>query len=92
VGLTIHVSLFLYGVCLGLKQMFKLPTYHPLVVPVAWLCGICALLFAGNYAEVNEFLFHSYVPLNLLMGVALPFLLCLWAAIFMRKGRAGQSG
>jgi spore germination protein KB len=89
VGLMIRIALFFYGVCLGLAQLLRLPAYHPLVVPVAWLGGACAILFAGNYAEVNEFLFHSYVPFNLLMGVVLPLVLCVWAAVFLRKRMAG---
>ncbi|MFD1360197.1 GerAB/ArcD/ProY family transporter [Lentibacillus salinarum] len=60
IGLMVRIALFFYGLSLGLAQAFRLDTYQPLVIPLAWLIGIGAILFAGNYAELNEFFFESY--------------------------------
>lgn len=81
VGLMIYISLFLYGLCLGSAQALKLKNYHPLVIPFAWLTSVGAYLFASNYAELNEFLFASYVPINILMGAVIPLLLLGWCII-----------
>ncbi len=35
VGLMIRISLFYYGLALGTAQVFRLTTYHPLVIPFA---------------------------------------------------------
>lgn len=75
VGLMIRISLFYYGLSLGIGQALRLTTYQPLVIPLAWLIGVGSFLLAKNYAELNEFLFQSYVPLNLLMGAAVPLIL-----------------
>lgn len=85
VGLTVRISLFFYGLSLGTAQALKAATYRPLVIPFAWLIGVGATLFARNYEELNEFLFKSYVPLNLLMGAALPLILCLFAINRLKK-------
>lgn len=88
VGLMIYISLFFYGLCLGLAQALKLHTYQPLVIPLAWLIGVGAIVFAKNYAELNEFLFQSYVPLNLLMGALIPVVLLLISKTsFLHKKR-----
>lgn len=81
VGLMIRISLFFYGLSLGLAQALRLHTYQPLVIPLAWLIGIGAVLFAKNYSELNEFLFESYVPLNILMGAVLPVALLMWGLV-----------
>ncbi|WLD93760.1 endospore germination permease [Alkalihalobacillus sp. AL-G] len=87
VGLMVRISLFFYGLSLGTAQALKLNVYQPIIIPYAWLIGIGSILFAKNYAELKEFLFQSYVPLNLLMGAALPLLLLLITVIFFRKRR-----
>lgn len=81
----IHISLFLYGLSLGLAQAFRLDTYRPLVIPLAWLTGFGAILFAVNYAELNEFFFESYVPLNILMGAIIPVGLIVALIVFRRN-------
>ncbi|WEG14654.1 endospore germination permease [Pullulanibacillus sp. KACC 23026] len=81
VGLMIYISTFLYGVSHGTAQALKLKTYHPLVIPLAWLTGVGAYLFATNYSEINAFLFQSYVPVNILMGAIVPLLLLIWCLI-----------
>ncbi|HEX6923028.1 MAG TPA: endospore germination permease [Bacillales bacterium] len=91
VGLMVRISLFFYGFSLGLAQAFKLNTYRPLVIPTAWLIGVGALLFAKNYAELNEFLFESYVPLNILMGAVIPLGLLIWGIVRLRKNRENKS-
>ncbi|WP_164670170.1 GerAB/ArcD/ProY family transporter [Virgibacillus doumboii] len=91
VGLMIRISLFFYGLSLGLAQAFKLNTYQPLVIPLAWLIGIGAILFANNYAELNAFLFESYVPLNILMGAIIPVGLLLVSIVFFRNAKKNIS-
>ncbi|MBP1948639.1 GerAB/ArcD/ProY family transporter [Virgibacillus litoralis] len=86
IGLMIRIALFYYGLSLGLAQALKLNTYQPLVIPLAWLIGIGAILFAKNYAELNEFLFESYVPINILMGAILPLALFIWGYKKRKKG------
>jgi spore germination protein KB len=85
VGLMVYISLFFYGLCLGVAQTLRLHTYQPLVIPFAWLIGGGAIVFAKNYAEINEFLFQSYVPINLLMGAVLPLVLYWVAKARLRK-------
>ncbi len=85
VGLMIRISLFFYGLCLGLAQSLRLHTYQPLVIPLAWLIGVSAILFAKNYVELNQFLFQSYVPLNILMGAALPLVLYISGLVILKK-------
>ncbi|HEX7064704.1 MAG TPA: endospore germination permease [Bacillales bacterium] len=85
VGLMIRIALFFYGLSLGMAQAFKLNTYRPLVIPLGWLIGVGALIFARNYAELNQFLFESYVPLNILMGAIIPLILSIWGVIEMRR-------
>ena len=85
VGSMIRIALFFYGLSLGIGQAFKLSSYKPLVIPLAWLIGIFSLLFAKNYAEFNEFLFQSYVPLNLIMGAFIPVILIALTMVFFRK-------
>ncbi|NMD70906.1 endospore germination permease [Bacillus sp. DNRA2] len=85
VGSMIRISVFFYGLSLGIGQAFKLTTYQPLVIPLAWLIGIGSLFFAKNYAEFNEFLFQSYVPMNLIMGAAIPILLIVLTMIFFKN-------
>jgi spore germination protein KB len=90
VGLMIRISIFFYGVCLGTAQALKLKSYHPLVIPFAWLIGVGAILFAKNYAELKEFLFQSYVPLNLLIGVVIPLFLLLVTVFRFHKRKSIQ--
>jgi spore germination protein KB len=85
VGLMIRISLFFYGLCLGTAQIIKTDTYKPFIIPFAWLIGVGALFFAKNYSEINEFLFQSYVPLNIVMGAALPLLFLLITIMLMKK-------
>jgi spore germination protein KB len=85
VGLMIRIALFFYGLSLGIGQALRLPSYQPLIIPLAWLIGVGAILFANNYAEFNEFLFLSYVPLNLLMGVLLPIMILFVSALYERN-------
>ncbi|CDQ20797.1 GerAB/ArcD/ProY family transporter [Halobacillus karajensis] len=87
VGLMIRIALFFYGLSLGLAQALRLTTYQPLVIPLAWLIGICTIIYAANYAELNEFLFKSYVPLNILMGAIIPTLLLLVSKVFFRNNK-----
>lgn len=91
VGLMIRISLFFYGLSLGTAQAFKLKTYQPLVIPLAWLIGVGAILFVNNFQELTEFLYQTYIPLNLLMGAALPVALILYAR-FVMKRRANIHG
>jgi spore germination protein KB len=91
VGLMIRISIFFYGICLGTAQALKLTSYHPLVIPFAWLIGVGAILFAKNYAELKEFLFQSYVPLNLLIGVVIPLFLLLVTVFRFHKRKSIQS-
>lgn len=86
VGLMIRISLFFYGLCLGTAQLFKTITYRPFIIPFAWLIGVGAVFFAKNYSELNDFLFQSYVPLNIIMGAAIP-LLFLIITVMMKKER-----
>ncbi|MED4223801.1 endospore germination permease [Neobacillus cucumis] len=85
VGLMIRISLFFYGLSLGTAQILRISTYQPLVVPMGWLIGVGAILFSKNFTELTEFLFKTYVPLNILMGVVLPLLFFLWAMVIRRK-------
>ncbi|MGM0873275.1 MAG: GerAB/ArcD/ProY family transporter [Bacillota bacterium] len=91
VGLMIRISIFFYGLCLGTAQALNLKTYQPLVIPFAWLIGVGAILFAKNYVEIKEFLFQSYVPINLLIGVVIPVILLLFTLFKFRKGKSFQS-
>ena len=91
VGLMVYISLFLYGLSLGSAQALKLKTYHPLVIPLAWLTSLGAYLFANNYAELNEFLFSSYVPLNILMGAIIPLALLGWSLLRGKSVRSENS-
>jgi spore germination protein KB len=84
VGLMIRISDFFNGLSLGLAQVFKLHTYQPLVIPLSWLIGVGSFLFAKNYSELNDFLFQSYVPLNIIMGAFIPVLLFI-AAVALKK-------
>jgi spore germination protein KB len=85
VGSMVRISLFFYGLSLGIGQALRLPSYRPLVIPLAWLIGVGSILFAKSYEEFNEFMFESYVPLNLIMGSIFPILLFLIAWIFFRN-------
>ncbi|MFC4617110.1 endospore germination permease [Camelliibacillus cellulosilyticus] len=85
VGLMIRISLFYYGLSLGIAQAFGLKSYRPLVVPLGWLIGVGAVLYAQNYAELNAFLFESYVPLNLLMGALVPLILWICSTFIVHK-------
>lgn len=85
VGLMIRISLFFYGLCLGTAQFFKTNTYKPFVIPFAWLIGVGAFFFAKNYSEINEFLFQSYVPINIIMGAAFPLLFLCIAMMLIKK-------
>jgi spore germination protein KB len=84
VGLTMRVSMFYYALALGTAQAFRMERCQPLVIPLGWLIGVGAILFAKNFQELKDFLFHIYVPLNILMGVLLPMLLLLIGMI-LRK-------
>lgn len=85
IGLMVRISLFFYGLSLGMAQALKLNTYRPLVIPLAWLIGVASILFAKNYTELNQFLFESYVPLNILMGAALPLVLLILGLVKVKK-------
>ncbi|MFD2924548.1 GerAB/ArcD/ProY family transporter [Halobacillus naozhouensis] len=91
VGLMIRISLFFYGLSLGLAQALRLNTYRPLVIPLAWLIGVGSILFASNYPELNEFLFKSYVPLNILMGAVIPLTLFILGLMRFKNSR-NQNG
>lgn len=91
VGLMIRISVFFYGLCLGLAQSLKLPSYQPLIIPLAWLIGVGTILFIKNFAELNSFLFESYVPLNILMGALIPLILLLLALIKLKVRKGNQS-
>jgi len=84
-GLTIRTAIFFYGLSLGTAQAFKLKSYRPIVIPLAWLIGVGAILFVKNYQELTDFIFHTYVPLNLIMGVAIPLLLLLVYPFVIKK-------
>ncbi|HWO95883.1 MAG TPA: endospore germination permease [Bacillus sp. (in: firmicutes)] len=90
VGLMIRISIFFYGLCLGTAQALKLTTYQPLVIPFAWLIGVGAVLFAKDYVELKEFLFQSYVPLNLLVGAVIPLILLVVTFFKLRKSNSFQ--
>ncbi len=85
VGLLFRASTFYYGLCLGTAQAFKFSTYRHLIVPFGWLIGIGAILFSKNHAEIKQFLYHTYVPLNIFMGSAIPIALLGWSALFGKK-------
>lgn len=85
VGLFFRVSIFYYGLCLGTAQVLKFSTYRPLIVPYGWLIGGGAILFAKNHAEITEFLYHVHVPLNLVMGAAIPLIFLGWSVLFHKK-------
>jgi spore germination protein KB len=85
VGLMVRIAIFFYGLSLGTAQAFKLKSYHPLVIPLAWLIGVGAIVFAKNFEELTEFLFRSYVPFNILMGAAIPVGLLLFARFIMKR-------
>lgn len=89
-GLTIRTAMFFYGLSLGTAQVFKLKSYRPIVIPFAWLIGVGTVLFVKNYQELTDFLFHTYVPLNLIMGVAIPLLLLLVSPFVIRKISMGR--
>lgn len=88
VGLMIRISLFFYGLVLGTAQALKFKTYHPLVIPYSWLIGIGAILFVKNFLELKDFLFLTYVQMNLLMGVAIPVFLFIIARLFFKRKKA----
>ena len=88
VGLMIRISLFFYGLSLGIAQALRLPTYQPLVIPLAWLIGVGSILFAKNYAEFNEFMFLSYIPINLIMGALLPLCLLVISIFLIQNKKA----
>jgi spore germination protein KB len=81
----VRIAIFFYGLSLGTAQAFKLKSYHPLVIPLAWLIGVGAIVFAKNFEELTEFLFRSYVPFNILMGAAIPVGLLLFARFIMKR-------
>lgn len=83
VGLMIRVSIFYYGLSLGIGQIFKLRSYQPLVIPLAWMIGVGSFIFVENFSELNEFLFHTYVPLNILMGSLIPLLLFILSIVII---------
>lgn len=85
VGLMFRISVFYYGLCLGTAQILKFKTYRPLIIPIGWLIVVGSLLFASNYEEIKNFLFRSYVPVNLLMGAAIPIILLFWSLAFFKK-------
>jgi spore germination protein KB len=85
VGLMIRISLFFYGLSLGTAQILRIPTYQPLVVPFGWLIGAGAVFFSKNFSELTEFLFKTYVPLNIIMGAVLPLLFILWAIVRRKR-------
>lgn len=85
VGLMVRVSLFFYGLSLGVAQILRISTYQPLVVPVGWLIGVGAICFSKNFSELTEFLFKTYVPLNILMGAVLPLLFIFWAVVRRKR-------
>lgn len=85
VGLMIRISIFYYGLILGVAQFFKLESYRPLVIPFAWFIGVGTFLFSKNFSEITEFLFQSYVPLNLLMGALLPLIFILFIPLVKKK-------
>lgn len=89
VGLMFRISIFYYGLCLGTAQMLKFKTYRYLIVPFGWLIGTGSLLFARNHEEIREFLFRVYVPMNILMGAAIPLLLLGLSFLFVKKRAAG---
>ncbi|GMA98169.1 endospore germination permease [Pelosinus sp. IPA-1] len=89
-GLTIRTAMFFYGLSLGTAQAFKLKSYRPIVIPLAWLIGVGAILFVKNYQELTDFLFNTYVPLNLIMGVAIPLLLLLVSPFVVKKISMGR--
>lgn len=89
-GLTIRTAIFFYGLSLGTAQAFKLKSYRPIVIPFAWLIGVGAVLFVKNYQELTDFLFHTYVPLNLIMGAAIPLLLLLVSPFVIKKISMGR--
>lgn len=85
VGLMIRISLFYYGFSLGVVQILGTSTYRPLVIPIGWLIGVGAVLFSKNFSELTEFLFKTYVPLNILMGAILPLFFILWALVRRKR-------
>lgn len=91
VGSMIRIAVFFYGLSLGIGQALKLPSYQPLVIPLAWLIGVGSLFFAKNYSEFNEFLFVSYVPLNIFMGGLLPVFLMVIALLIVKIKKRSHS-
>ena len=84
----IRISVFYYGLISGTAQFFKLQSYRPLVIPIAWFIGVGAFLFSKNFSELTEFLFQSYVPLNLIMGALLPLIFICIIPFFKRRRHA----
>ena len=85
IGLTIRIAIFFYGLSLGTAQVVKVKSYKPLVIPLAWLIGVGTVLFVRDYQELTDFFFHTYVPLNLIMGVGIPLLLVLVSHFINKK-------
>ncbi|WP_202080965.1 GerAB/ArcD/ProY family transporter [Caldalkalibacillus salinus] len=85
VGLMVRVSVFYYGLILGTAQAFNLRSYRSLIIPFAWLIAVGALLFIRDFMELTEFMFETYIPLNILMGIALPVILVLFARRLKKK-------
>ncbi|MGJ7913164.1 GerAB/ArcD/ProY family transporter [Neobacillus sp. LXY-1] len=85
VGLMVRISLFFYGLSLGTAQVLRISTYQPLIVPIGWLIGVGAIFFSKNFIELTEFLFKTYVPLNILMGTVLPLLFIFWAVVRRKR-------
>ena len=51
----IKISVLLYGMALGLSQVFKLRSYHPLIIPVGILMIILSLTNVGSSVALIDF-------------------------------------
>lgn len=86
-GVFVKMAFWFYIAVVGLSQVFELPDYRPLVIPLAILSGGLAMISAANAADLSEYLGLVWPFFALtIFEMPLPMLLLMIALIRRRAG------
>jgi len=80
-----RMAFYVYGALLGMKQLFHLKDYRPLVWPVGMLLVALSMLVHPNVMHSEEYNRSVWVPFVSTYGLYLPILLLIVHAIRRKK-------
>lgn len=80
-----RISVYFYSAVIGMKQLFNLKDYRPLVFPMGFLMVVLSLLVHPNVMHSEEYNRSVWLPYVATYGFYLPILLLIVHAIRRKK-------